>query len=53
LAASKLTPGSIKIDIGQHQNGDWVAYSARAEGEKVDRVEEIEDGQRENLYRAE
>jgi hypothetical protein len=38
-AASKLIPGRIKIDTGQHQNGDWVAYSAGAEGEKVDRVE--------------
>ncbi len=35
------------------ENGDWVAYSARAEGEKVDRVEQIEDGQREVFCRAE
>jgi hypothetical protein len=38
-AASKLIMGSIKIDNGQYENGDWVAYSAGAEGEKVDRVE--------------
>jgi len=39
LAAWKWIPGSIKIDTGQHQNGDWIAYSAGAEGEKIDRVE--------------
>jgi hypothetical protein len=31
--------GRMKIDTGQNESGDWVAYSARAEGEKVDRVE--------------
>ncbi len=38
-AALKLILGSIKIDIGQNPNGDWAAYSAGAEGEKIDRVE--------------
>jgi hypothetical protein len=35
----KLILGRIKIDTGQYENGDWVPFSGRAEGEKVDRVE--------------
>jgi hypothetical protein len=35
----KIDNGQHEIDIGQYENGDWVAYSAGAEGEKIDRVE--------------